>query len=98
MKNIDGIKRTLAAHRKELQQKFNVEQIAIFGSFARGDMTASSDVDILVGLSKPLGWEIVDLSEYLQDLLGMKVDLVTRGAVLRKKILWQSIQKDLVNV
>ena len=98
MKTIDDIKKILIAHRRELQQSFNVEKIGIFGSFARGDTTASSDVDILVGLSKPMGWEIVDLHDRLQNLLGMKVDLVTMGAVRRKKILWESIQEDLVNV
>jgi len=72
--------------------------MGLFGSVARGDATQDSDVDILVDLEKPLGWEIVDLREFLRDLLGRKVDLVTLGAVSKKVILWKSIQEDLINV
>lgn len=85
-------------HRRELQERFHVARLSIFGSYARGDSTESSDVDLLVELDQPVGWEIVDLKDYLQSLLGMKVDLVTKGAVIRKPILWESIQKDLVHV
>ncbi|MBI3307562.1 MAG: nucleotidyltransferase family protein [Candidatus Omnitrophica bacterium] len=98
MTTLNQIKKNLANHRKELQEKFHVAQLSIFGSYARGETTESSDVDLLVEMDRPVGWEIVDLKEYLQDLLGIKVDLVTKGAVVRKAILWKSIQEDLVNV
>ncbi len=78
--------------------KFGVKRIGLFGSVARGDSKEGSDVDLLVELEKPLGWEIVDLREYLQELLGGKVDLVTRPAVSRKALLWKSIQEDLIHV
>ena len=55
-------------------------------------------MDILVDFDKPIGWEIVDLHEYLETILGMKVDLATSGAVTRKPLLWESIQNDLVSV
>jgi predicted nucleotidyltransferase len=45
-----------------------------------------------------VGWEIVDLHRYLEDVLGVRVDLVTRGAVVRKPLLWESIQEDLTYV
>lgn len=98
MTTLNQIKKSLGAHRKELQQKFHVARVSIFGSYARGDSTESSDVDLLVEMDRPVGWEIVDLKEYLQDLLGLKVDLVTKPAVIQKPILWNSIQKDLVHV
>lgn len=98
MKNLNQITKILADHRGELQSKYNVKTIAVFGSYARGDNSAASDLDVLVDLKKPVGWEIVDLQEYLQSILKMKVDLVTKGAVTRKAILWKSIQEDLVNV
>lgn len=95
---MNQIKKILAAHRGELEAKYNVKTIAVFGSYARGDNARDSDLDVLVELKKPMGWEIVDLHEYLQALLKMKVDLVTKGAVVRKEILWKSLQEDLVNV
>ena len=98
MRTLEEIRKILADHRNELQTKFDVKNTALFGSYARGDNTPASDLDILVELNKPMGWEIVDLHEYLQKILGMKVDLVTKGAVLRKQILWKSIREELVNV
>ncbi|MFO8078278.1 MAG: nucleotidyltransferase domain-containing protein, partial [Thermoplasmatota archaeon] len=59
-------------------------------SFARGEETEDSDVDILVAFSDSIGWEFVDLKDYLEDLLGLKVDLVTIQALkpqLRETIL-----------
>jgi predicted nucleotidyltransferase len=98
MKTLEQIRKVLAGRKSELQTKFHVKNIALFGSYVRGDSTPSSDLDILVELSEPVGWEIVDLHDYLQEALGIKVDLVTKGAVAGKKILWDSIQEDLVNV
>ena len=98
MKTLEQIRKILADHRYKLQTKFNVKSMALFGSYARRENTPASDIDILVELNKPMGWEIVDLHEYLQNILDMKVDVVTKGAVLRKEILWKSIQEELVNV
>ncbi len=68
---------TLRKELPYLRQKYGVEELAIFGSFAKGDATESSDVDVLVQLVKPLGLEFVNLAYYLEEVLGRKVDLVT---------------------
>lgn len=86
----------LQKHLPELCDHYDVATIAVFGSVARGEEVASSDVDILVELRQPVGWEIVHLQQRLEEILGLKVDLVTRKALIRKPLLWQSIQKDLV--
>lgn len=88
---------TIRAHIAEIHQ-FGVRSLGLFGSVARGDATQESDVDILVELERPLGWEIVDLREFLRNLLGRKVDLVTLAAVSKKVIHWKSIQEDLIHV
>jgi len=98
MKTLDEIKAILLEHKQELHERFLVRQVGIFGSRARREDTPISDVDILVELEQPVGWEIVDLHLYLEQLLGMKVDLVTQGAVVRKPRLWQAIQQDLIYV
>ena len=60
-----------------LREKYGVEKIALYGSFAKGAPGAESDVDILVQLSRPLGLEFVALAEHLEERLGRKVDLAT---------------------
>jgi len=98
MKTIQEVRSLLARHKKELRTRFGVRRIGIFGSYARSENTPVSDVDILVELEQPLGWEIVDLHRYLEDLLEVEVDLVTPKALQRKPLLWQSVREDLVYV
>jgi hypothetical protein len=98
MKTVDEIKEILSKLKPELESRYHVKSLGIFGSYVRGDRTQSSDLDVLVEFDSPVGWEIVDLHEFLETSLGVKVDLVPKGAVLRKPLLWQSVQEDLVNV
>lgn len=98
MKSVEEIRTILRSHQPELQKQYHVEEIALFGSYARGDQTDDSDLDILVTLSAPLGWKFVDLHDYLAELLETKVDLLTRGAVDRKPLLRHYIEKDLIHV
>ena len=95
---IEEIKKVISNYKKELKEKYKVKEIGIFGSYVRGEQQEISDIDILVEFEEPIGWEIVDLHEYLEEVLGVKVDLVTKGAVMRKPLLWQSIKEDLINV
>ena len=81
------IQTILRAHRHTLRKTYGVRRIGIFGSRARGDNTPLSDVDILVELEAPVGGEIVDLHSFLEDVLAIRVDLVTQGAVARKPLL-----------
>ncbi len=77
----EEIEATIRSHKPELQSRFKVKLIGFFGSQARGEARDDSDIDILVELTEPIGWELVDLQEYLEDVLGMKVDLVTIKAL-----------------
>jgi predicted nucleotidyltransferase len=87
---LEGIISILSAHQTELIQR-GVKDIAIFGSIARGTASASSDVDILVEFSQPIGlFEFIRLKMLLEQWLGKKVDLVTPDALhpaLRQRIL-----------
>ncbi|MFN0118542.1 MAG: nucleotidyltransferase family protein [Elusimicrobiota bacterium] len=98
MKSLDEIKRTLANQKKELRDTYHVRSLGLFGSYVRGDQKENSDLDILVDFDQPVGFEVVDLYEFLKILLGMKVDLVTKGAVKRNPDLLRSIEEDLVLV
>lgn len=98
MKSVDEIRRILRANHTELKERFHVEEIALFGSYARGDQTDASDLDILVELNAPLGWEFVDLCNHLAELLETNVDVVTRRSIDRKPLLRHLIEKDLIRV
>jgi uncharacterized protein len=84
------IEKILKKNKSYLKKKYHVEKIGIFGSYARGQEYNDSDVDILVTFSDSIGWEFIDLQEYLQEILGLTVDLVTIKALkpqLRDSIL-----------
>ena len=95
---LEEIEAILRKHKEELRERFGVRSIAIFGSYARGEESELSDVDILVEFERPVGWEIVDLRDYLEELLGLPVDLITKNAAMGRKGLWEHIKGDLVYV
>ena len=81
MKSLEELKEIINSHRKELENKYYVKSIAIFGSYTRNEQTSESDVDILVEFSRPVGLLFVHLADYLEEILGVKVDLMTPEAI-----------------
>lgn len=77
----EEILKVLAKNEPELQKRFKVSKMALFGSYARGDQQADSDVDILVEVDPSIGLEFVTLAERIERLLGVSVDLVSSRAV-----------------
>lgn len=75
-----------------------LKSLAFFGSYARGEQTKESDVDLLVDIEDSVGLEFISAMLELERLLGMKVDLVSINAVKQKLLLWESIEEDLVYV
>jgi len=85
---------TLRRLKPTLRDKFKVKEIGVFGSYARGEEAEESDVDVLVEFYEPIGWEFIDLKDFLEEILGREVDLVTMGALkprLRDRILEEVI-------
>jgi hypothetical protein len=80
-----------------LKERFKVREIGVLGSVTRREKKVN-DIDVIVEFSEPVGWEIVDLKEFLEDLLGVKVDLLTKKAVMSKPAFWRSIEKEIVYV
>jgi predicted nucleotidyltransferase len=66
-----------------LNEKYGVERIAIYGSFAKGNQRKRSDIDILVQLIKPLGLDFIKLAYHLEKVLKRKVDLATFDTLKR---------------
>ena len=81
-KSFDKIRKILKEHKKELMEQYGVKEIGIFGSYVRGEANQDSDVDILVEFEKPIGFfKFLELEEYLSNLIGIKVDLVSKKAL-----------------
>ncbi|ACX72262.1 DNA polymerase beta domain protein region [Methanocaldococcus vulcanius M7] len=98
MKTLSEIKEILRKHKKELKEKYKVKSIAIFGSYARNEQTEKSDIDILVEFYKTPDYiKFFELEDYLSDLLGVKVDLVIKGAI-KNPYIKKSIEEDLIYV
>jgi len=77
--------------------RYGVKELSVFGSIARDEATTASDIDVLVdfdGLPTLLGF--MGLKLYLQDALGMRVDLATRAAL--KPRMRQRIEEDALRV
>lgn len=60
-------------------EKYGVTRARIFGSYARGQARPDSDIDLLVDLEKPLGFEYYALHDELEQMLGKGVDVLTEG-------------------
>ncbi|PZV07646.1 MAG: DNA polymerase beta [Leptolyngbya sp.] len=91
MKTLEEIKQWLVQHQSVLQERYQVIELGIFGSYARQEQTAASDVDVLVEFSQtPSLLKFINLENYLSDNLGVKVDLVHKTGLkprLGKRIL-----------
>jgi predicted nucleotidyltransferase len=73
----DDVMRVLGKELPYLRERYGVVRLALFGSFARGTAQETSDVDLLVELEEPLGFEFMDLADHLEQVIGRKVDIAT---------------------
>ncbi len=95
MKSITEIKRILQKEKHSLLEKYNVKEIGIFGSYIRGEQDRKSDLDLIVEFAEPIGLlKFVNLENHLHDLLGIKVDLVTKSAL--KPFIGEHILQEVV--
>jgi predicted nucleotidyltransferase len=96
MASYEPITNILHENKPYLEKKYNVSRIGIFGSYARGESGADSDIDILVEFSSPIGLDFVTLADELETMLMRKVDLVPANAVKPKMM--AHIREDIVYV
>ncbi|MBZ9729227.1 nucleotidyltransferase family protein [Salegentibacter sp. JZCK2] len=96
MQNLEEIKVKLRAHKNALSKKYHISKLSVFGSYARGEQQENSDLDILVDFKENIGIKIIDLAEELEQIIGLKVDLISRNAL--KTCYFMAIEKELVNV
>ena len=85
--------RTLRRTLPYLTDTYGVKRMGLFGSFAKGTSKEDSDVDILVEFEKPVGFEFMELAEYIEELLDMRVDILTPEGI--KSIRFKEVASDI---
>jgi hypothetical protein len=96
MKTREEILNLIAKNKPELETRFKVRRLGLFGSYARGEQHAHSDVDILVDVDPSIGLEFVTLAERIEALLGVPVEIVSRRAIKPRHL--KILEKDLIYV
>ncbi len=95
MQTFEKLKEVLVEHKEDLRERFQVEEIGIFGSYVRKEQKKKSDLDVLVSFSDTVDlFTFVELANYLSDILGVKVDLVMKDAIkprLKDRILNEAV-------
>jgi len=96
MYNTEQIVNILKEQKKELEKKYPISELALFGSYASGDYNKLSDIDILVDFNGRIGIEFISLAHELEDIFHTKVDLVSRKGI--KPHYLPFVEKNLIHV
>ena len=95
--NKEAVLIQLGDRAEEIRKRFSVKALWLFGSITREEATDDSDVDVLVEFDRKASFDLfMDLKFYLEELLGIGVDLVTEKA-LRPQVR-QAIEQEMINV
>lgn len=84
MKTQSQILNLLQKNKEFLFKKYPIKELALFGSFARNEQNMQSDIDILVEFNSRVGMEFIELTDELEDLVQIKVDLVSKNGIKDK--------------
>lgn len=87
----------LSQHKQEWQRLYGIQHITLFGSWARDEGTSGSDVDLCVILDPPNPFALVHFRETVQELVGLRVDVVTRWPGMNPA-LQREIERDAVSI
>lgn len=88
---------TLRTHKDTLQREYGVRSIGVFGSAARGEAGADSDVDLLVHFEAENFKNFMSFCIYVERLLGKRVDVIPQSRRLSAQFL-NAIKEDLIHV
>lgn len=93
----DAVLQLLKQKNTEMERKFGVKSLLLFGSVARDEATPASDVDLLVEFNRPVGYfGLFALQDYLERLLGCPVDLGTPDSL--KPYIRERVMGELIHV
>lgn len=95
MLNREIILEKLRAVKPELQSRYGLTELGLFGSFARNEQNSHSDIDLIVALSEPSFKNYCRVSEAVESLFpGMVVQTVSRGAI--KPAYFERLKNDII--
>jgi len=94
---LEDVKQTIYRLKPILTDKYHVHSIGLFGSVLRDDFSPeTSDIDIVIDFTQPIGIEFVDIADLLERELNRKVDLVSKNGIKDKY--FTEIKKEIVYV
>ncbi|MBS9522948.1 nucleotidyltransferase family protein [Litoribacter alkaliphilus] len=96
MRELKDIEKILKQSKQGLSQRYPIKSIAIFGSYARNEQSPDSDLDLLVEINGKIGSKFIDLADEIEQLIGMKVDLVSKNGIKEKYL--KAIKDELIYV
>lgn len=97
MYTLDEIKSILAKAKPELQKKYPLSELGIFGSYARGEADENSDIDVLVDFNDRIGgMKYITLAHEIAALFKARVDVVSKGGIKPKY--FKFVSEDLIYV
>ena len=81
MKTKQEVLDTLRVLKPLVMETFKVRSIALFGSFARGDQTEASDIDIIVDVDPSIGLNFIELADLIEARLGIATDVIPADGI-----------------
>ncbi len=96
MHTLQNILEKLKQVKPELEKKYPITGIGVFGSYARGEAGKESDVDIAVDINGAMGLSFVAMADEIEALLGIKTDVIPLRSI--KPEYRTYIEKDIIYV
>lgn len=93
----DQVIALLSQHLPEWRRRYGIQEMSLFGSLARNEARAGSDVDLCVSLDPPNTLSLVHFQPDAEQQLGMHVDVVTRWPGMNRA-LEEEIERDAVSI
>lgn len=83
--------------KPELEKRYAISELGLFGSYARGDNNENSDIDILVDFSGRIdGFDYIRLAHELEDMFKQKIDMISRRGIKLQYLPY--VEKNLIHV
>ncbi len=85
----------IRSEKKFLKSEFGVLSIGLFGSYAKGEENADSDIDFLVELTEPRFDWLAGLQIYMEKKFGKKIELVRKSSLVKSRFI-ERVEKDII--
>lgn len=92
-----AVLRFLREYRRDCANRYGIVEIGVFGSVARDEASAGSDLDICVKTSTPDPYALVHIKEDIQERLGVPVDIIRVRPTMNPELA-QRIERDAIYV